>query len=405
MKNHPLRILFIVTVIDILGFGILIPLVPYIADRFGADAQTITWILGSYSLCQLIASPFWGRMSDRYGRRPILVFSLVGACISYLMLAFATNVEWLFASRIVAGFMAGNLAAAFAYASDVSAPEDRTKALGSIGAAIGIGFMLGPALGGAMAGDNGETANFMIPAAVSAVLTVLATLLVRYVLPESHPPEHRSAPHSRPDSSPWQLLLRRPSLRFISAAALLVTTARSILESIFAIWAMNRFGFGPRTVGLLLFGLAMLAVGMQGGFVRVLAPRFGDLTLATAGVVGYMAGLFVVGAAGTHLGTAVFGLALCGLGAGAFNPSAAALASKQALVGDRGSVMGTYQASGSLARVIGPFVSGPAYALFGASGPFYLAACVMLPAAWLLWRSQHEVNNDLYARGPASRND
>src|SRR6202158_2862637 len=158
-----MRALFFVCVIDILGFGILIPLVPYMADRFGVTPALITPILGTYSLCQLFAAPLWGRLSDRYGRRPILISSLAGACVSYLLLGFAHNVEGLVAARALAGFMAGNLAAAFAYASDISTPAQRANSMGMVGAAVGIGFMLGPAIGGLLAGDNIQTANFLGP--------------------------------------------------------------------------------------------------------------------------------------------------------------------------------------------------------------------------------------------------
>lgn len=387
MKN-PLHILFVVVVIDILGFGILIPLVPYMADRFGASPEVITWILGSYSLCQLLAAPFWGRLSDRFGRRPILMSSLAGACASYVMLGFANNLGWLLASRMLAGFMAGNLAAAFAYASDLSKPEDRAKSLGLIGAAIGVGFMIGPAVGGLLAGENERTANFVLPAIVSASMSLLAIALVRFVLPESHVGAH-GVPRRRGRSSPLQLLRQRPALRFIAGAALLLTCSQGILESIFAIWALNRFGFGPLTVGMAMFGLAFIAVMMQGGMVRVLVPRLGEARLATIGVVVYVTGLVCVAEAGLSLSLTAAGLAMCGAGSGVFIPCASALASKQSGHGDRGAVMGTYQASTSLARVIGPFISGPIYALLGANAPFLAGACITLPAAWLIWRAQH----------------
>src|SRR6202162_4537888 len=138
------------------------------ADRFGTAPQFITPILGSYSLCQLLAAPFWGRLSDRYGRRPILMSSLGGACVSYVLLGCARNIWWLLASRMIAGFMAGNIAAAFAYASDVSAPQKRAATLGLIGAAIGIGFALGPPLGGVLAGQGPGRGGFVAPAGVSA---------------------------------------------------------------------------------------------------------------------------------------------------------------------------------------------------------------------------------------------
>src|SRR5665213_2990072 len=181
-----LNALFVVSMIDVLGFGVLIPLVPYMAQRYGAGPSLTTAILGSYSLCQLLAAPIWGRLSDRYGRRPILMSSLVGACLSYVILGFANSPWIVLAARMLAGFMAGNLAAAFAYASDVSTPATRAKSMGMVGAAIGIGFMLGIPIGGILAGDHAQSANFVWPAVVSASLSLVALALVKFLLPESH---------------------------------------------------------------------------------------------------------------------------------------------------------------------------------------------------------------------------
>jgi DHA1 family tetracycline resistance protein-like MFS transporter len=372
--------LFIVSVIDILGFGILIPLVPYMGVRFNAPPEWITPIMGSYSLCQLVAAPLWGRLSDRYGRRPILMTSLAGACVSYLILGFATGIGGLLISRMLGGFMAGNISAAFAYASDVSVPEKRAASLGLIGAAIGIGFTLGPAIGGLLAGNNLQTASFLLPATVSACLSVVAVLLVVFLLPESN-----TARVQVPRIGPLRMLLERPALRQVAAAALLVTTAQSMLDSILGLWALDRFGFGPRTVGLLIFCGAVLAVLTQGGLVRVLVPRLGECKLAGIAIVTFVTGLLIVSEA-PGVGVTVVGLALCGIGMGAFTPSNSALASKQSTGHDRGSVMGTYQTSSSLARVIGPFASGPLYAVLGSRAPFLAGACVALPAVWFLWR-------------------
>jgi DHA1 family tetracycline resistance protein-like MFS transporter len=381
-----MRTLFIVVVIDILGFGILIPLVPYMADRFGVTPALITPILGIYSLCQLIAAPLWGRLSDRYGRRPILMSSLAGACVSYLLLGIAHNVAGLVVARAVAGFMAGNISAAFAYAADISTPAQRAKSMGMVGAAIGIGFMLGPAIGGVLAGDDIQTANFLRPAALSAALSLVAIALVFFVLRESHAPERRTPTAGSSRAGALSLLLRRPALRAIAAASFLVTCSQAIFESIFAIWALRKFGFGPRTVGLVLFALAFIAVGVQGGLVRVLVPRLGEARLAIYGVASYVAGLVVVAAAGNVTLTFI-GLALCGVGGGAFIPCASALASKQADERERGAVMGTYQAGASLARALVPLVSGTIYANFGPSAPFLAGAAVTAPAAWLVWRA------------------
>jgi MFS transporter, DHA1 family, tetracycline resistance protein len=383
--RRQLGALFLFCIIDTLGFGILIPLVPYMADRFGTAPAFITPILGSYSLCQLLAAPFWGRLSDRYGRRPILMSSLGGACVSYVLLGCAHNIWWLLASRMLAGFMAGNIAAAFAYASDVSAPQKRAATLGLIGAAIGIGFALGPPLGGLLAGKDPASADFVAPAVVATCLSVFAILLVRWVLPESYPAVQRRQHADQPRRGSWRLLRERPALALLAAATLAVTYSQSILESIFAIWALHKYGFGPRTVGFLLFGVALPALLMQGGAVRFLAPWLGEARLAMFGVLAYVAGLITLGQA-PALAVTVIGLVLCGTGLGAYNPSAFALASKQSRGHDRGAVLGAYVASASLARVIGPFTSGAIYALLGAGAPFLIGACVTLPAAWLVRR-------------------
>ena len=385
--RRQLGALFAFCVIDTLGFGLLIPLVPYMATRFGIAPQYITPILGSYSLCQLLAAPFWGRLSDRYGRRPILMSSLAGACVSYALLGLAGNVWWLLASRVLAGLMAGNISAAFAYASDVSAPERRAASLGLVGAAIGIGFTLGQPLGGLLAGPDAMSANFGLSALASCGLSLLAIALVQQVLPESHTPEHSAQQPDQRRRYAWELLRERPTLAYLAAATLTVTFSQAILESIFAIWAWHRYGFGPRAVGFLLFAVALPALLMQGGLVRVLVPRLGEVRLAAAGIVVYVAGLVALGT-GANLGVTITGLLLCGLGLGAYNPSASALASKQSGGHDRGAVLGTYAASASLARVLGPFSSGALYALLGASGPFLVGACVTLPAVLLLRRAR-----------------
>lgn len=378
-----MRALFLVCVIDVLGFGILIPLIPFMAAQFGASPALITPILGIYSLFQLLAAPLWGALSDRYGRRPILITSMVGACASYLLLAATSSVPMLFVSRALAGFMAGNIAAAMAYASDISSNANRARSMGMVGAAIGIGFMLGPAIGGALAGEQLQNANFVRPALVSAALSIVAMLLVVFLLPESRSAEQRDAPSPGPRLSRLALLRQRPVLRWLMFGTLLVTFSQSTLDSTFAIWAMNRYHVGPRSVGLAILTLAIVAIGMQTFGVRRLVPRLGEYRLAWLGIACWVCGMAAV-AASRSLLLVLPGLVLCGLGAGAFTPSGAALASHEAQPHNRGAVLGTYQVGTSLARVLAPFVSGTIFQRFGPGAPFLLGAVVTLQASWCM---------------------
>jgi DHA1 family tetracycline resistance protein-like MFS transporter len=384
LPGRPLLVIFVVCAVDVLGFGIIVPLVPYMADRFGAAPWTVTWILGSYSLCQLFAAPFWGRLSDRYGRRPILLTSMAGACLSYCILGFAPGLPWLLLSRVLNGIMAGNISAAMAYAADVSLPAQRARALGTVGAAIALGFMIGPALGGVLVGNDLRSASFLPPAMTAAAISVAAMLLVWLWLRESQDAAQRAAnrAHAAP-SSAWRTLRARPALRWLVLAALLVGFSQATLESIVALWGLKRFGIGPMTIGYLLFSLAAIAVVMQGGLVRVLAPRLGEYRLALAGIAAYVGGLLIVGLASAW-GVALAGLALIGAGSGAFAPSASALASRQADAANRGVVMGTYQSSSSLARVLGPLSSGLIFGRLGPGAPFLVGALVTLQAFWCM---------------------
>lgn len=394
-----LLILFLVVVVDLLGFGIIIPLFPYMAVRLGATPEQITPILAVYSLCQFIAAPLWGRMSDRFGRRPILMTSMLGAAASYVMLAFADTIGWLIASRALGGFMAGNISAAMAYASDVTTGENRARGLGLVGAAIGIGFMLGPALGGLLAGDDLESARFDLPALVATGLSLTAFLAVSLWLPESHRAEDPARRvHEREPRTAWRQVFHRPALAMLITAILLVTIAHSMLESIIAIWAMDRFDFGPRQLGFFLLLMGALVVLMQGGAAGQLTGRFGEKRVAVAGITSYLCGLVLL-ALSEGLLLMICGGVLCGLGAGAYLPGLSSLVSKQADPSERGVVMGTYQSATSLARIIGPMVSGALYSGISYRAPFLLGILVASPALWLIIQSQRATAGTRMVKG------
>ncbi len=203
--------LFLIVFVDLVGFGLVIPLLPFYAVRFAASPQQVTLLVATYSLLQLVTAPFLGRLSDRIGRRPVLGFSMAVSAVAYLWLGHADALWMLFAARALAGACAGNIAAAQAYIADVTTPENRAKGMGLIGAAFGLGFIIGPALGGFLAGDDPATANLAAPAWVAAALSLIALCGVFFVLPESLPagrrgrvrPNGRSAPSSAPCVGPY----------------------------------------------------------------------------------------------------------------------------------------------------------------------------------------------------------
>lgn len=379
--------LFFIVVVDLLGFGIIIPLFPFMGVRLGLSPAEITLTLGAYSACQFVAAPFWGALSDRVGRRPVLVISMLGASASYFMLAFGETTAWLVASRVVGGFMAGNISTALAYAADVTGPENRAKGLGMIGAAIGIGFMMGPALGGLLAGGDAQTANFAVPALAAAGLSLCASLAAWIFLTESHTAEHRAQHGAQRRRGSLKFVLERPALAMLIAATLLFTTAHAMLESIIALWALDKFGFGPRQVGLMLLLMGGMLVIMQGAVIGRVTPHFGEKRVAAAGVIAYLAGLALL-AFTASLAWTVVGGACCAIGAGAYSPSISSLVSKLAAPHERGVVMGTYQSSMSLARVFGPAISGALYARIAFDAPFALGMLLLIPTVWLVLQSQ-----------------
>lgn len=378
-------ILLLIVFIDLLGFGLIVPLLPFYGELLGASPAMITSVIAVYSLTQLIATPFWGRLSDAYGRRPILMISMLGAVVGYIMLAMAQSLWMLFLARALGGLMAGNISAAFAYVTDISSEKDRARSLGLIGAAFGLGFTLGPALGGLLAGNDPDSSRILLPAIVAAVLSLVAFLGAWWFLDESLPPEQRKHFVGRrlDISIPFRGLLTRIDLGSLVAAALLVSAATAMMQAIFPIWANHELGYGPQTVGMAFFLLGVLAVISQAVLIGPLALRFGARRVALAGTISCSLGLVVLGISSTHVGV-VLALLLVGAGFGLFTPSVTTMVSLKAGPGERGAVMGSYQAAGSVGRIIGPAVAGVLFSHVGSPAPFVMGAVLGLPALWLI---------------------
>ena len=374
--------LFLIVFVDLVGFGLVIPLLPFYAVRFGAAPQLVTLLLATFSLFQLFAAPLWGALSDRIGRRPVLMTSMAASALAYVWLGNATALWMLFAARALAGACAGNIAAAQAYIADTTTPENRAKGMGMIGAAFGLGFIFGPALGGFLAGNNPATANLAAPAWLAAGLSLTALCGVLFLLRESRTAAERGQVRRRGRIASILGTLRRPVLSRLILIFFLVILAFAAMESTFALWAMAQFRWGPEQVGYVFAYVGVLSAILQGGLIGRLTKQFGEehLLLGGLALIGFGLLLLPLARDVPWLGIAVSGLAL---GMGLTQPSLNSLISRRAGREEQGEVLGVSQSVGSLSRVIGPALAGLAFAGLGRDSPFLFGA-VLIAFAWVL---------------------
>lgn len=386
----PIFVIFSTVFLDLIGFGIIIPLVGIYGRHFGASAIELA-ILGSiYSVFQFFFSPFWGRLSDRLGRRPILLVSLFGSTASYFLFAFAHQLEGLalpvlIFSRALAGFFAANISAAQAYIADITKPEDRAKGMGLIGAAFGIGFTLGPPIGGIAAAKLGLAS----PGFIAGTLCGLNLILAYFRLSESLTPEVRARNKellSQKSYSRWSQLasftrvLKDKPLALPVVSTFLATFAFSNLEQVFSLLIQTKFSLPTEEAGyqtgLVLMWSGFLGALVQGGLIRKLVPKFGEVKLIFAGLI--IQGLAMLAFAHSPTYGAFFLTAIpLALGSGLINPSLASLVSKRAGAHEQGEVIGAKEGMSSLARIIGPFVGLLSFTVHPAL-PFYIAAITVI---------------------------
>lgn len=377
-------VLFLVVFIDLVGFGLLIPLLPFYAQRVGAGPDVITLVLGLYSLAQFLAAPLWGRLSDRYGRKPILAITSIGLGFSYVVLAFADTLALVALSRIVGGVMAGNIATAQAYVADITTPETRARGLGLLGAAFGLGFIAGPAIGGVLAGGDVGNADFVSPALAAMLLSFIAAFGVIAFLKESLPRD--TAFESRRSRATVRdkirVITRRKSLLMLIAVGFLTITAWAQFETVFALWANAVFTYGPREIGLIVGFMGVVNAVVQGMFLGRLSRRFGETKLALFSLVLFVTGYAAV-AASSSLPLLLAACAILALASALFNPAVTSLVSQEADADERGAVLGAYQSASALGRVVGPVFSGSLFAI-GQMLPYIVAAALAAPAIILV---------------------
>ncbi len=378
-------ILFAVVFIDLVGFGILMPLIPFYVERLGAGPELITLILAIHPLCQSLATPIWGSLSDRFGRRPILLISMAGHVGAYLILGFADSLALLMVSRLLSGTTSANISTAFACVADVTPPEKRAAAMGKISAAFSLGFAAGPALGGFLAGNDIATANFQRPAMAAAAFALIAFLAVLFFLPETRPPVAKAQPGDPTGptlSANFGQVARRPIITLMLILCLIVMTFIAARETIFPLWAHYRVGLNPRELGLLITYTATVIASIQLFGIGRLANRFGELAMVKTSLVCFGIGWMLLVVA-PNFSWIMIGMTTGAVGSALFQTCLQTMISQRAGPSERGLVLGVYQSAGSLSRFVGQAGSGTLYGQLGINAPFWLGAIAMLPALYI----------------------
>ena len=387
---RPLSIIFLTVFVNLVGFGIIIPLLPFYAQTFGASPLVIGLLFASFSLSQLVASPILGDLSDRWGRRPVLIFSLLGTVVSFAMLALATSLPMLFAARIVDGLSGGNITTARAYIADITPEESRAKAFGLLGAAFGLGFIVGPGLGAAF-----SRVSYTAPIWAAAVITVVATAVAFFWLPET---VHRAHAGGR---SPWRALAalwQRAHLRVLFTIDFAYWTAFAVYQTTFALFGARRFGFDASHTGYLLSVFGCLGVVVQGAMVGPIVARLGERRTLALGLL--FAAVGWGGSAMTHALPMFVAMLVPGaIGIGLCNATLSSLISKSAGPHEQGRVQGAAGGLESLGRTIGPVWGNGTLQKFG-EGTAYGSAAIALVGAAALTMAYRQPPKPASSAGP-----
>ncbi|MDO8526098.1 MAG: MFS transporter [Deltaproteobacteria bacterium] len=375
MHKNSLVTIFLVVFIDLVGFGMIIPILPYYAKSFGASATLLGVLMMCYSGMQFFFSPMWGRLSDRIGRRPVLLTCILGIAGSMVLLGFATSLFWLFAARLLAGLFGANISAATAYIADVTTPENRAKGMGMIGAAFGLGFLFGPAIGGFLSRFGFGAVAFAV-----AGLAFFNFLFGLFLLKEPSLSTAVRAEHRHHfDKKKWLSILSDPKTGTPIILFFLVTIGFAQMETTFALFLLARFGLDAQHAGYLLAGMAVIMVLVQGGGIGRLVKKFGETKLVWIGTSLMALGL-TAASFSFHLSFFVAAMLILALGYSMTNPSLSSLASRGAAGGAQGATMGVYQSAGSLSRVLGPLLAGILFDHLGIQAPFWMASLFFIAA-------------------------
>lgn len=374
-KNNALFILFFVMFLVYVGFGIMIPVLPFYAEEFGASPTELGLLMAVYSLMQLIFAPMWGRISDRIGRKPVMLLGIVGLAISFFMMAISTSLWMLFVARIIGGFLsAANMPTSFAYVADITAPEDRGKGMGVIGAAIGLGFVFGPAIGGVF-----SKTSLSQPFYIAGISSLITLVLVLVFLKESSTAESRLQ-NAAKVSSLWESFSGSLSILFI--LQLLISLSLSGLEVTFAYFAAKKAGMDSTQMGYVFMIMGLAGAFVQGGLMGKLTKKYGEGLVIQTGIIISAIGFALILLVHDFTTAAIY-LTIFGIGNGVIRPSISSLLTKRSTAG-HGSATGLLSSFDSFGRIVGPPLGGWLFSL--SSGLPYITGAIISVLAFILYR-------------------
>ncbi len=397
MRKGALATVFLVVLIDLIGFGIVLPLLPFYASQFHASPMAIGLLYSVYSFAQLIFSPVWGSFSDRIGRRPIMLMSTLGASLAYLLFAFSNSLSVLFLSRLLAGVMGGNISTAQAYVADVTTHEERAKGMGLIGAAFGIGFVLGPVISTLLIHPNVHSFlnlpnPYATPGLFASLLSLTSFLLVLFKLPETVKKSARDDAERVTKTSVltldfWRAILTpnktdtKHFLPLLLITVLLLSIGQSSLYSSFPLFCQKILGFSAQQVGFQYIYMGIIAILIQGGAIRFLIKKYREEKLFLLGNILLVAGLALIPFATSPAALLCF-LTVMSIGGSLNGPTLNSIVSKKADPSRIGAMMGTSQGLAGLGRVIGPAWGGILYGVQFRL-PFLATALIVSFTIWV----------------------